>query len=122
MSKTIENCARVAHEINRAYCDAIGDHSQKPWDEADEWQRKSARLGVGVALGGATAEEQHEAWLAVKLSDGWVHGPVKDATAKTHPCLVPYADLPPEQRIKDSLYIAAVRVVATLIGETSSQG
>jgi hypothetical protein len=111
-NNTIEACARAAHEVNRAYCIAIGDQSQKSWDNAEEWQRESARKGVTVALSGATPEQQHEAWLADKRASGWKYGLVKDAEKKEHPCFLSYAELPPAQRVKDQLYITAVREMA----------
>ncbi len=107
--QTIQAAAEAAHEANRVYCVTIGDASQVPWKDAPEWQRHSAIEGVRVALGGATAEEQHEAWCETKRRDGWTFGVLKDAAAKTHPCLVSYSDLPPDQRAKDSLYLAVVR-------------
>ena len=42
--------ARVAHEVNRAYCEALGDFSQPSWEEAERWQRKSAYAGVRLHL------------------------------------------------------------------------
>ena len=42
--------AKVCHEINRAYCHAIGDDSQLSWDQAPEWQRQSAIHGVEFSL------------------------------------------------------------------------
>lgn len=105
-----EIIARAAHEVNRAWCLAHGDPSQVPWEEAEDWQRKSAIRGVRVARGGATSEALHEAWCADKRAEGWTWGPTKDTTVKTHPCLVPYADLPPEQRAKDVLFGAVVRM------------
>jgi hypothetical protein len=115
--KTIQAAAEAAHEANRIFCAVTGDGSQKPWWDAEEWQRKSAIEGVKVALAGATPEQQHEAWCDSKRRDGWAFGPVKDAAAKTHPCLVPYADLPPEQRAKDALYIAVVRGMSAACGQ-----
>lgn len=108
----VEACARAAHEANRAYCLALGDDSQAPWETAPEWVRESSRAGVRVALGGATPAAQHEAWCAHKRADGWVHGLVKDAGLKTHPCLLPYAELPEAQRRKDALYQDVVRAMA----------
>lgn len=110
--KQIEFCARAAHETNRLWCLANGDTSQEHWESAPEWQRESAVRGVQVALAGATPEQQHDAWSADKRADGWVYGEVKDPTLKTHPCLVPYDDLPLQQRIKDDLYLAAVTEMA----------
>lgn len=40
-----EKIARVAHEVNKAYCEALGDMSQPVWEEAPEWQRASATSG-----------------------------------------------------------------------------
>jgi len=119
MSETkILACAKVAHEANRIYCEAIGDTSQVPFDQAPDWQKQSAIDGVRVALTGATPEKQHEAWCSNKRAAGWTYGEVKDAEAKTHPCLVPYTDLPAEQRAKDALYGAVVRAMhAALSGD-----
>lgn len=106
--------ARVCHETNRALCEAFGDHSQKPWDEAEGWQRDSAIKGVEFALlnPDAPPSAQHDAWTADKVAAGWVYGEVKDATAKTHPCIVPYEQLPPEQRAKDYVFRAVVHGMA----------
>ena len=102
----VEQIARICHETNRAYCETIGDHSQKPWEEAEEWQRQSAITGVNFTLANpaAPASAQHEAWMKSKLDDGWVYGPEKDPAKKQHPCIVPYEDLPVEQRTKDYLF------------------
>lgn len=100
--------ASVCHEANRAYCLTQGDTSQLPWHDAPEWQRSSAILGVQKALDGATPRELHESWMAQKVADGWTFGPVKDADAKTHPCMVPYSNLPEEQQRKDNLFHAVV--------------
>lgn len=103
---TLEDIARICHEANRAYCETIGDHSQKPWDEAEQWQRDSAVAGVRWRLEnhGAAPGAQHEQWLRDKQKDGWVYGTVKDPGKKTHPCMVPFSELPWEQRIKDVLF------------------
>ena len=58
----------------------------------------------------------HESWLVEKRAAGWKYGPVKDAEAWTHPCVVPYDDLPQEQRAKDYLFQAVVRSAADLAG------
>jgi hypothetical protein len=103
--------ARVCHEVNRAYCAALGDHSQGAWEDAPEWQRVSAVAGVNAIIANplTTPEQSHEGWLSQKVADGWVYGPVKNADAKEHPCMVPYAELPPAQRVKDHLFGAVVR-------------
>jgi hypothetical protein len=114
-----EACARAAHEANRAYCVAIGDTSQPSWDDAPEWQKSSARNGVAGALAGNTPEQSHEGWLAEKRAAGWTYGPRKDPDKREHPCFVPYDELPPEQRAKDTVFLAVVRAVAGALGVTS---
>lgn len=103
--------ARICHEANRAICEAAGDHSQKPWDEAEDWQRDSALKGVIFAIENPEAppEAQHNAWMADKIADGWVYGETKDTDARTHPCIVAYSDLPFEQRVKDHVFKAIVK-------------
>lgn len=116
MILTVTDIARVAHEINRAYCNAIGDHSQPLWADAPAWQRESARDGVRHKLNNpdATPEQMHENWMKQKVADGWVYGEKKDALAKTHPCLVPYESLPLEQRVKDYLFSAVVETLVRI--------
>lgn len=103
--------ARVAHEINRAYCEALGDTSQPLWRDTPKWQKQSAVNGVVFHSDnpGALPEESHENWMAHKLHDGWKYGPVKDAQKKEHPQLVLYTHLPVEQKAKDYLFRAVVR-------------
>jgi hypothetical protein len=110
-AKSIDQIALVCHETNRAYCATLGDYSQKPWEEAENWQRISAIRGVEFALANpnSPASAQHEEWLKEKEREGWKYGPVKDASKKEHPCFVPYHQLPHEQRVKDFLFKSVVR-------------
>lgn len=107
---TVAQIARVAHEINRAYCRSIGDDSQPSWDAAPGWQRDSALNGVQAHLDNPalTPEQSHELWSAQKIAEGWVYGEVKNPETKEHPCLVPYSELPVEQRTKDYLFKAVI--------------
>jgi hypothetical protein len=109
----IEMIARVAHEINRAYCEALGDRSQKSWDDAPAWQRDSEINGVRFHLEnpGAGPEASHESWLAEKREAGWRYGPVKNETSKEHPCFVPFTELPREQQAKDFLFRGVVHAL-----------
>jgi len=101
--------AELAHEANRAYCASIGDTSQVRWEDAPKWQQDSALNGVRFVWPGTTStEESHVNWLAEKERDGWHYGPVKDAERKTHPCFLPYKDLPEDQRVKDTLFRSVV--------------
>ncbi len=107
---TAEQIAKTCHEVNRALCAAFGDHSQVAWEEAPDWQRKSAIKGVEFCQANPTAppSANHDSWLAEKESTGWKYGPVKDAEKKEHPCFVPYDELPPDQKAKDYVFKAVV--------------
>lgn len=110
----IVRIAIVCHEANRGWCVACGDFSQTTWERAEQWQRDSAIKGVAFALANPTAPDsaQHDAWSADKNADGWKYGEVKDPVAKTHPCLVPFDQLPPHQQAKDRLFRSIVKALA----------
>lgn len=107
---TTEDVAKVCHEANRALCETHGDESQTAWEDAPDWQKKSAINGVRFRLENPNAgpSASHENWLKEKRETGWTYGPVKDPEKKQHPCCVPYDELPLEQQAKDALFIAVV--------------
>lgn len=112
---TVREIARVCHEVNRAYCQAIGDYSQPEWDAAEDWQVDSAVNGVRFHLENGmivTPEMSHQNWIKEKLADGWKYGPVKDPGKKEHPCIMAYGKLPVEQRVKDHLFGAVIKALA----------
>lgn len=110
---TPEQVARVAHEVNRAYCLALGDTSQPAWEDAPQWQRDSALLGVQLHTENPDAGPQasHESWMAQKVAEGWTYGPEKRPDLKQHHCMVPFDQLPREQQAKDYLFRAVVRAL-----------
>jgi hypothetical protein len=117
------NIARIAHEVNRAWCEYTGDTSQPKWDEAPAWQAESAVAGVmfHVANPDAGDDASHESWRQQKAADGWVYGPVKDPDNKTHPCMVPFSELPADQQFKDRLFRTVVHAaLPALAGLDSS--
>lgn len=107
-STRIDVIAKTCHEANRVWCEANGDKSQKSWEDAPDWQRHSAKLGVVMHLNnpGAGDSASHDSWMEQKIADGWVFGEKKDpdATPPTHPCLVPFKDLLKFQQAKDRLF------------------
>jgi hypothetical protein len=68
-------------------------------------QLDSLKQGVKFALEhpNMTAQENHDNWMQMKRSQGWVQGPVKDLEQKTHPDLVPYEQLPKIEQLKDHM-------------------
>ena len=107
-----EQIARVCHEVNRAYCQSLGDHSQPAWEDAPQWQRDSAMLGVKLHTeNNVGPEASHESWMAQKVAEGWVYGPEKNPETKTHHCIVPFDMLPREQQAKDFIFRAVVHAL-----------
>jgi len=108
----VEKIAKIAHEINKAYCEALGDFSQASWENAPEWQRESARMGVDLHMSGDFGPEaSHISWMKQKVETGWVYGEFKDVVDKTHPCIVPFDQLPVEQQAKDYIFRAVVHAL-----------
>lgn len=54
-----------------------------------------------VALTEQIAENVHEVWAASRIAEGWTYGPVRDDAKRQTPCLVPYAELPEEEKAYD---------------------
>lgn len=110
--RPFDRIARVCHEVNRAYCQALGDDSQPSWEDAPAWQRESARMGVDLHLSGDFGPEvSHISWMKQKVDDGWVYGPTKDPELKQHPCIVPFDQLPREQQAKDFIFRGVVHAM-----------
>lgn len=108
---TAESIARVVHEANTALQVEQADPTipvSPHWDDLDVETRESAIDGVRGVMAGNTPEESHTNWCRFKESKGWVLGPVKDEAKKEHPLLVPYAQLPESQKLKDALFVAIV--------------
>lgn len=43
----------------------------------------------------------HEVWAQSRMSQGWTYGEQRNDTLKTHPCLIPYEDLPEVEKAYD---------------------
>ncbi len=104
--------ARIVHEAHRELQHRTGDPAPvAAWDDAPE-RHADTIASVEAALAGDDAPTQHGKWMARRLEAGWRWGRRKDVAAKTHPALVPYGDLPDDQRARDELFVAAVRALA----------
>lgn len=112
-SEKILQCAKMAHQTNKAWCELNGDYSQVDWDKAEEWQKESAIKGVEYVLATpfATNDKLHNEWMQHKLNEGWKFGVVKDVEKKEHPCLVPWEDLEEKDKVKDILFRKIVNAV-----------
>jgi len=114
----IKDIAKVCHEANKLLCESQGDFSQVDWWDSPNWQRDSAINQIKFHLANPDAGDSasHDAWMIEKTINGWIHGETKDAELKTHPCMVPFEQLPLEQQAKDTLFRSIVNALKPLIG------
>jgi hypothetical protein len=110
---TFEQIAQITHETNRTYRKLIGDTPMPPWENCPPEHHESLTTGVRVLSENRekSPEAMHEDWCSHKRQNGWSYGPVQDAYLKTHPCLVPFDQLPAEQRLKDYLFRGVVGMI-----------
>lgn len=47
------------------------------------------------------AENVHEVWAQTRLKQGWTYGPERNDAEKKHPRLVPYNQLPDDEKVYD---------------------
>jgi len=82
-----------------------------PWSEREpDFQRQFISI-IGQYLTAQrlpTPEEAHQSWVEAYTAMGWKYGPTRDPVAKTHPDMLPFAELPKDERDKDAIFLAFV--------------
>jgi hypothetical protein len=69
----------------------------------------------------SSPEELHEDWVPAYIDMGWSYGEKYDPAAKTHPDMVPYADLGQLERDKDGVFVALCEIARLWIRTGSGQ-
>jgi ryanodine receptor 2 len=68
-----------------------------------------------TALVEQLAESTHDTWAQRRLAEGWTWGPTRDDRAKTHPDLVPYAQLTESEKEYDrSTALGTLKAISVL--------
>lgn len=71
-------------------------YNPKPIDTSD------VQLPDGLSpLLEAMAKNVHDVWAKTRMAQGWQYGPDRNDKEKLHPMLVPYEELPEEEKIYD---------------------
>lgn len=106
----VEQIAKTAHAVHRAYCIENNIPTQPEWHEVDNEHKDVVYNSIRSILHGAvnTAEESHNKFLESKLSQGWRFGEEYSASEKLNPRLVPFKQLTLEQRTKEGIFFACV--------------
>jgi hypothetical protein len=111
-----EVIAAACHSAWYAYTVLALGEAGAPWDTAPGWQRASIRDAVAfwdLASHGCTVAELRKTLPA----QSHVFRTVDPAIKKTHHCMVPYADLPEEQKAKDTVVVEAYIAIRQALGE-----
>lgn len=71
-------------------------YTPQPIDTADVVLPKDLKLLVEQM-----SKNVHEVWAESRIKQGWTYGEQRNDELKTHPCLVPYDELPEEEKEYD---------------------
>ena len=89
----------------------MSTYSPKPIDTA----------GIALTDGQAALVEKlaahvHDVWAAQRIADGWRFGKARDDISKSHPCLVPYDELPDSEKTYDRVMVEQVIKAVVALG------
>ena len=62
------------------------------------------------------AEAEHVRWMQAKIDDGWAFGPETDRAMKLNQCLIPWKDLPEEEKEKDRDLVRGIPLILARAG------
>lgn len=104
-------CTGCSH-INGGGCmDDKSLYSPKPID------LENVNLSEGLdVLTEEIAENIHDVWARKRLDEGWRWGEERSDKYKTHPCLVPYANLPEQEKAYDREIVTATIKMLVVLG------
>ncbi len=72
--------------------------------------------GEVVKVAEQLARNVHEVWARERLSTGWTFGPQRDERRKLHPSLVPYEELPEDEKKYDRATVTESLKVLCALG------
>ena len=84
-----------------------------PWHDREEPFRAQFLKVIERQCGeqrSKSPEELHGSWMQAYYAMGWIYGEEYSRENKTHPDLVPYADLGQLERDKDAVFVALCEI------------
>lgn len=54
-----------------------------------------------IELSEKIAKNVHEVWAKKRIEEGWKYGAIRNEEKKEHPCLIPYEELPEQEKEYD---------------------
>ncbi len=91
-----------------------------PWNDREEPFKEQFYEVIERQCGeqrSRSPEELHGSWMQAYFAMGWVYGPEYSREARTHPDLVPYADLGQLERDKDAVFVALCEIARQWVYE-----
>lgn len=85
----------------------------EPWEEREEPFKRQFLDVISMMCGPdrkTSPEELHNDWWEAYKQMGWRYGPERDREAKTHPDMVPFAQLEQREQDKDAVFIALCEI------------
>ena len=106
----IEQIAKTAHAIHRAYCLEMGISTQPKWENVENTHKDVVYNSIRHIMQGSikSAEESHSKFVESKYAQGWRFGEVYSIEDKLNPRMVDFSRLTTEQRVKERLFFECV--------------
>jgi len=133
---TVEQIARVAHEVNRQYVIGLRDRTLPPTKQIGgaflppppvepepptyDQEAPGTQIGLMDAVHlvldnpAIAPGELHHKWLMTRQAQGWRYGPKKDPIRMEHPNIAPFDMLSPAEQAKDFIFRAVVSALGTV--------
>ena len=106
-AKFVYDSARLAAEA------ALAPIIPVCWEDREEQFRSQFRKVIERQCGeqrSKSPEELHGSWMQSYYDMGWVYGTEYSRENKTHPDLVPYAELEQREQDKDAVFVALCEI------------
>jgi len=113
----IEELARVAYTVSRAYMIMNDDPRLPEWQDMDYLDSEYVREGVEIYLAHPDADPEiwHQQWYEHHKKLGWKHGKAYDPIKKTSPVFMEFFRLPAKKRNSDIIFHAVVRSLTNTV-------
>jgi len=113
--------ARMVHQTDKAYCESIGDYSNKNWEQAEPADKKRMEDIVQFYTDNPLAMDCsiHNVWIKAMVMDGWVKGDEFNPFTKTHPGIIKFEEIPFEQQVRATIIRRVIGTLGSLLEKTS---
>lgn len=109
--KLLYMLAESCHEATKVISEQILSEEKKEWKLIDSKTKAKLLNAVNRAIEEKITDPAiaHANWITDMEKDGWQYGDKLDEENKTHPCMVPYDQLPVGQQTKDYIFLAILK-------------